>query len=131
VDSQNTTAAILLIAGLSPLLVAKDPHQLLVGSRDAINRLQKARLCSMMRWALPPYYVQHIVSRPGRHSSIPFKRLCVGLDAVAFTLIVDDLVYPDGSTRMGVLGGGGAIFDVTARAACYSIQQSCTREKSL
>jgi sugar/nucleoside kinase (ribokinase family) len=30
------------------------------------------------------------------------------LDLVAFTLIVDDLVFSDGSTSMGRLGGGGA-----------------------
>ena len=30
-----------------------------------------------------------------------------GLDMVAFTLIVDDIVYPDGRTGMAVLGGGG------------------------
>ena len=29
------------------------------------------------------------------------------LDLVVFTVIVDDLVFADGSTRMGVLGGGG------------------------
>jgi hypothetical protein len=29
------------------------------------------------------------------------------LDAVCFTLIVDDIVFPDGATAMGVLGGGG------------------------
>jgi hypothetical protein len=29
------------------------------------------------------------------------------MDLVGFTLIVDDIVYPDGTTRMGVLGGGG------------------------
>ena len=29
-------------------------------------------------------------------------------DFVAFTLIVDDLVFWDGTTRMGQLGGGGA-----------------------
>ena len=46
-------------------------------------------------------------------------RLCAGLDAVAFTLIVDDLVYPDGRTLMGVLGGGGMFFGVTATATCY------------
>ena len=31
-----------------------------------------------------------------------------GLDAVSFTLIIDDIIYPDGRTLMGVLGGGGA-----------------------
>jgi len=29
------------------------------------------------------------------------------VDLVAFGVIIDDIVYPDGSTRMGVLGGGG------------------------
>jgi len=29
------------------------------------------------------------------------------IDAVAFGVIIDDIVYPDGSTVMGVLGGGG------------------------
>ncbi len=29
------------------------------------------------------------------------------MDLVAFTLIVDDMVFPDGSTQMGQLGGGG------------------------
>lgn len=29
------------------------------------------------------------------------------LDAVCFTFIVDDIVFPDGRTLMGVLGGGG------------------------
>ena len=29
------------------------------------------------------------------------------LDLVVFTVIVDDLVFADGATRMGVLGGGG------------------------
>ena len=29
------------------------------------------------------------------------------LDAVVFTVIVDDLVFADGATKMGVLGGGG------------------------
>jgi hypothetical protein len=29
------------------------------------------------------------------------------LDLVVFTVIVDDLVFPDGTTSMGVLGGGG------------------------
>ena len=28
-------------------------------------------------------------------------------DACVFTVIVDDLVFPDGATKMGVLGGGG------------------------
>jgi hypothetical protein len=28
-------------------------------------------------------------------------------DLVSFTVIVDDIVYPDGSTRMQQLGGGG------------------------
>lgn len=31
-----------------------------------------------------------------------------GLDLVAFTLVIDDIVFPDGHTLMGVLGGGGA-----------------------
>jgi hypothetical protein len=31
------------------------------------------------------------------------------LDAVCFTLIVDDIVFPDGATAMGVLGGGGPL----------------------
>lgn len=38
-------------------------------------------------------------------------RLCcnasAALDAVCFTFIVDDIVFPDGKTLMGVLGGGG------------------------
>jgi hypothetical protein len=29
------------------------------------------------------------------------------IDFVAFSLILDDLVFPDGRTAMGVLGGGG------------------------
>lgn len=29
------------------------------------------------------------------------------LECVCFTLIVDDIVFPDGRTAMGVLGGGG------------------------
>ena len=29
------------------------------------------------------------------------------LDYVAFNILLDDLVFPDGQTRMGVLGGGG------------------------
>ena len=28
-------------------------------------------------------------------------------DLVVFTVIVDDLVFPDGTTKMGVMGGGG------------------------
>jgi len=31
-----------------------------------------------------------------------------GLDAVTFSLIVDDIVHPDGRTTMAALGGGGA-----------------------
>jgi len=31
----------------------------------------------------------------------------VGVDYVTFNVIMDDIVYPDGQTRMGVLGGGG------------------------
>lgn len=30
-----------------------------------------------------------------------------GLDMVTFTLIIDDIVFPDGQTLMGALGGGG------------------------
>jgi cytidine kinase len=26
---------------------------------------------------------------------------------ITFSIIIDDIVFPDGSTRMGVLGGGG------------------------
>ncbi len=29
------------------------------------------------------------------------------IDFVTFGVIVDDIVFPDGQTRMGVLGGGG------------------------
>lgn len=29
------------------------------------------------------------------------------VDYVAFNVIIDDIIFPDGSTRMGVLGGGG------------------------
>src|SRR5512145_1811864 len=29
------------------------------------------------------------------------------MDLVAFSLIIDDIVFPDGQTAMGVLGGGG------------------------
>lgn len=29
------------------------------------------------------------------------------LELVCFTLIIDDVVFPDGSTRMQLLGGGG------------------------
>ena len=31
------------------------------------------------------------------------------LDAVAYTLIIDDIVLPDGQTEMGVLGGSGML----------------------
>jgi hypothetical protein len=30
------------------------------------------------------------------------------MDAVVFTVIVDDLVFPDGVTKMGVMGGEAA-----------------------
>ncbi|GAB4824207.1 hypothetical protein N2152v2_011253 [Parachlorella kessleri] len=40
-------------------------------------------------------------------SSIPSLRVSAGLDVVAFTFILDDLVYPDGATLMGQPGGGG------------------------
>ena len=29
------------------------------------------------------------------------------MDFVTFTIIIDDIVFPDGRTAMGVLGGGG------------------------
>ncbi len=29
------------------------------------------------------------------------------VDYLAFNIILDDIVFPDGQTRMGVLGGGG------------------------
>ena len=47
---------------------------------------------------------RHTIASP---ALIPITTLCAGLDAVAFTLIIDDLVYPDGRTLMGMLGGGG------------------------
>lgn len=30
-----------------------------------------------------------------------------GMDCVAFTVIIDDIVFPDGRSSMGQLGGGG------------------------
>jgi hypothetical protein len=32
------------------------------------------------------------------------------MDMVTFTVIVDDIVYPDGHTAMACLGGGGSLF---------------------
>jgi hypothetical protein len=49
----------------------------------------------------------------GAHSALrPITRVAAGdgrsieepLDAVVFTVIVDDLVFPDGKTKMGVMG---------------------------
>ena len=40
----------------------------------------------------------------------------VDMELVGFTLIVDDIVYPDGTTRMGVLGGGGTSATLPAKA---------------
>lgn len=31
------------------------------------------------------------------------------MELVCFTVIVDDIVFPDGGTRMALLGGGGMI----------------------
>ena len=35
-------------------------------------------------------------------------RCDAALSCVCFTVILDDIVFPDGRTLMGVLGGGGA-----------------------
>ncbi len=35
------------------------------------------------------------------------------IDFVTFSLIIDDIVFPDGQTAMGMLGGGG-LFHVSA-----------------
>jgi hypothetical protein len=43
-----------------------------------------------------------------------------GLDAVTFSLIVDDIVHPDGRTTMAALGGGGA----QARAVPFSANEA-------
>lgn len=42
-----------------------------------------------------------------RSSSTPSLRVPASLDVVAFTFILDDLVYPDGATLMAQPGGGG------------------------
>ncbi len=76
-------------------------------------------------------YIQHTVFCSNRHSRTSCTRLCAGLDAVAFTLIVDDIVYPDGSTLMGVLGGGGTILQCDSKShATMSSNPAPTRHSS-
>lgn len=65
----------------------------------------------------------HMAS-PGR-ASMPNVR---ALDCVCFTLIIDDIVLPDGRTCMQQLGGGGeswaSLAVVAAHPACYSPSHS-------
>lgn len=43
------------------------------------------------------------------------------LELVCFTLIVDDIVFPDGRTRMGVLGGGGKLLCQRSIGPCSAL----------
>ena len=54
------------------------------------------------------FFVPRLQITPRRRRQLICATSTVPLDVVAFTLIVDDLVYWDGSTLMGQLGGGGA-----------------------
>jgi hypothetical protein len=49
---------------------------------------------------------RHGVHRPGVHSAVS-DSTTPALDACVFTIIVDDIVHPDGRTTMAAMGGGG------------------------
>jgi hypothetical protein len=50
------------------------------------------------------------------------------LDVVCFTLIVDDIVFPDGTTAMACLGGGGpqTCFGLRLHGSAPGVVRVCT-----
>lgn len=52
--------------------------------------------------------IQTMKSQPGHFNGSSEQNAYKELDLMAFSLIIDDLVFWDGTTNMGVLGGGGS-----------------------
>jgi hypothetical protein len=66
---------------------------------------RRAACCAHRSAALPPR--SHAPARAATSAAAAAAADTPALDAVCYTLIVDDIVFPDGATAMGVLGGGG------------------------
>ena len=69
----------------------------------SVNRdSQPVKLCAQGR-------ANHVTSKATLSPRCPCK-----MEVVSFTLMIDDIVFPDGATCMGCAGGGGEAAELSA-----------------
>jgi hypothetical protein len=109
-----------VIAGLQPAVARIQPLPMAMAMQMRMSQPCRST-CSLLagvpqicQFPRPPWPANHTFLRTTLSMATAAQQMPVAspaddaLGCVCFTVIIDDIVFPDGKTLMGALGGGGA-----------------------